>query len=145
MDLMEPYAYGQCEEFEEKYLSGYEAQVYNMPAENLAYRAEKKAETYAKSWLQDSISGYSRLETAQDTKTQEQQKTEFALLPVWVYDYQYKDKHYLFYINGQSGKIVGKAPISKERMLALTAAVFGAAGLFVGGFLSLASGLLGVL
>lgn len=137
MDLMEPYAYDMCEDFEEKYLSGYEAEVYNMTPDLVESRAKQKAEGIAENWLNDSISGYSRLETGNKNKQHELQKTEFALLPVWLYDYVYKNEHYVFYINGQSGKIVGKAPFSKERMLAMGAALFGAVTLFVSGLISI--------
>lgn len=137
MDLMEPYAYDMCENFEEKYLSGYEAEVYNMTPDLVEPRAKQKAEGIAENWLNDSISGYSRLETGVKNKQHELQKTEFALLPVWLYDYVYKNEHYVFYINGQSGKIVGKAPFSKERMFAMGAALFGAVTLFVSGLISI--------
>jgi hypothetical protein len=40
------------------------------------------------------------------------------LLPVWKYDYTYKGKEYPFYVNGQTGKLVGTAPISKAKVWA---------------------------
>lgn len=136
MDLMEPYSYNLCEDFEEKYLSGYEAEVYNMTSDLVESRAQKKADGFAERWFQDTLGGYDRTETGVKNKRHELQKTEFALLPVWLYDYVYKDQHYIFYINGQSGKIVGKAPFSKERMFSMTAALFGAVALFAAGLIS---------
>lgn len=137
MDLMEPYSYDLCEDFEEKYLSGYEAEVYNMTPDLIEPRARKKAEEIAKSWLDDSVSGYSRVEMGNKKEQIDNKKTEFALLPVWLYDYVYKNEHYPFYINGQSGKIVGKAPFSKGRMFGMGAALFGTVTLFVGGLIAL--------
>lgn len=137
MDLMEPYSYNLCEDFEEKFLSGYEAEVYNMTPDLVASRAEKKADGFAESWFQDTLSGYTRMETGEKNKRHELQKTEFALLPVWLYDYVYKNEHYIFYINGQSGKIVGKAPFSKERMFAMGAAFFGAVTMLAAGLISI--------
>lgn len=145
MDLMEPYDYQQCEGFEEKYLSGYEAEVYNMTADELEQRGQAKADYFAEQWLKDSIGGYSRFESGNRQKQHNRKGAKFALLPVWVYDYMYKQKHYLFYINGQSGKVVGQPPFSKERMFGLAAAVFGAVTLFAGGLLSFINSVLGVL
>ena len=42
----------------------------------------------------------------------------YGLLPVWKYDYSYKGKEYPFYVNGQTGKLVGIAPISKAKVWA---------------------------
>ena len=137
MDLMEPYSYDLCEDFEEKYLSGYEAEVYNMTPDLVASRAEQKADGFAEKWFQDSVGGYSRMETGTKNKQHEQKKTEFALLPVWLYDYVYQNQHYFFYINGQSGKIVGKAPFSKKRMVSMGAALFGAVTVFICGLFSI--------
>lgn len=136
MDLMEPYKYENFEDFEEKYLSGYEAEVYNMPSDLVVSRAEAKAEEIAENWLMDSISGYSHLELGGKNKKHELKDTEFALLPVWVYDYVYKKEHYLFYINGESGKIVGKVPFSKERLWGMSAALFGAVTVLIAGIIS---------
>jgi hypothetical protein len=35
---------------------------------------------------------------------------------VWKYIYHYKDKDYPFYVNGQTGKLVGTAPVSKAKI-----------------------------
>ena len=42
----------------------------------------------------------------------------YGLLPVWKYDYTYKGRDYPFYVNGQTGKLVGIAPISKAKVWA---------------------------
>lgn len=42
----------------------------------------------------------------------------YGLLPVWKYIYSYKGKEYPFYVNGQTGKLVGTAPISSKKVWA---------------------------
>ncbi|MDE6421089.1 MAG: hypothetical protein K2K87_11250, partial [Lachnospiraceae bacterium] len=44
---------------------------------------------------------------------------------VWVYEYAYGGETYTFYVNGQTGKIIGKMPISKPKAVGYTASVFG--------------------
>ena len=37
----------------------------------------------------------------------------YVLLPVWMLNLKYKDKTYLYAVNGQTGKVAGEVPISK--------------------------------
>jgi hypothetical protein len=39
-------------------------------------------------------------------------------MPVWQYVYQYKNKDYPFYVNGETGKIIGTVPLSKGKVWA---------------------------
>lgn len=41
---------------------------------------------------------------------------KYLLLPVWISNYKYNDKVYQFMVNGQTGKVFGKTPISKGRV-----------------------------
>lgn len=41
----------------------------------------------------------------------------YTLLPMWVCSYEYKQKSYNFYVNGTTGKIYGKSPVSKLKVL----------------------------
>lgn len=45
------------------------------------------------------------------------QKYKYILVPVYVGHYRYKGKLYNFYINGDTGKITGKTPISPWKVL----------------------------
>lgn len=47
------------------------------------------------------------------------------LLPVWMVYYDYNRKQYTFAMNGQTGKVVGKPPISKAKVAAWFAGIFG--------------------
>ena len=54
------------------------------------------------------------------------------LLPIWISSYQYKKKVYRFLINGETGRISGKAPVSAVRIaLAVLIACALALGLFL--------------
>ena len=37
---------------------------------------------------------------------------KYLLLPIWISNFKYKDKVYQFMVNGQTGKVSGKTPIS---------------------------------
>lgn len=42
---------------------------------------------------------------------------KYLMLPIWCSSYKYKDKIYQFVVNGQTGKVYGKTPISVGKVL----------------------------
>lgn len=130
MDLMEPYQYGKLEEFEDFYLSGFQAEMYNMGSDELENRAINKAKQDAEEIMRSSITGYTGIVNSLSNQVKiERTKENYALLPVWTYYYVYKNERYPFYINGQTGKIVGKVPISAKKVWAYGGTL--CAGLFL--------------
>ena len=120
MDLMEPYNYGLLEDFTPEFMSGFYAERYNMPANDLDERAQKKMKEDATAMLRESYSGYHSVRTVSQNIEVNNSNSCFGLLPVWKYIYTYKGQEYPFYVNGQTGKIVGEAPVSKEKVFAYT-------------------------
>ena len=37
---------------------------------------------------------------------------KYLMLPIWVSSFKYNDKIYQFMVNGQTGKVYGKTPVS---------------------------------
>lgn len=141
MDLMEPYAYGDLQDFQPKYMSGFFGEVYNQSAEELEVRAKDKVKEASEKLLQNSITGYQSVITRNKNLDLRNDGTNYALLPVWMYLYRYKDKTYRFHVNGQTGKVVGKTPVSKEKVVAYGLSVM----VYVSAIVSLAMTLLEVL
>ena len=56
-------------------------------------------------------------------------KTRYVLLPVWMLASKYKDKDYMFAMNGQTGKMVGNLPISVPRAVATFFGIMGGTAL----------------
>ena len=42
---------------------------------------------------------------------------KYILVPVWISSFKYKEKTYQFAVNGQTGKVGGKAPVSALRVI----------------------------
>lgn len=120
MDLVEPFNYGQMVEFNPKYVSGFYAEKYNMPADAVENRARKKMTDDADQLLKDSYNGYSSIKVKQRNLQLRDSRSDYGLLPVWKYIYTYKEKEYPFYMNGQTGKIVGSPPISYKKLWVYT-------------------------
>lgn len=70
--------------------------------------------------LQQSYSGYNSVSTVRQEVQVRDSDAEYGLLPVWKYLYTYDGKEYPFYVNGQTGRIVGEAPVSKKKVWAYT-------------------------
>lgn len=141
MDLMEPYNYGELISHDNKYLSGFEAETYNMTPDQAAPRAQEKADKANHGWVAKTTDGYATLTGERMNSRNKQTASRFALMPVWIYEYRFQGKNYKFYVNGQTGKCVGTAPRSAKKAIGLTALTFAASMAGIGG-LSL---LLGVL
>ncbi len=69
---------------------------------------------------------------------------KYLLLPIWISSFRYRDKVYHFMVNGQTGKVGGKAPISPWRVLIAiliaAALLLGLYALFSGGDVSMNGG-----
>lgn len=125
MDLLEPYDYTALQKFEEKYMSGFLGEVYSEDGETLKKRAETKADNDAKTILRDSAKGYSTLTNESFNINLTGKDRKYALLPVWVYDFQYQGKTYHFHVNGETGKVIGSVPVNKAKVWGYGATVFG--------------------
>ncbi len=118
MDLLEPYQYQEMVDFQPQYMSGFLGEKYNMSSKDVEFRARSKMSESAETYLKQSISGYVKLAHRNKEIRVGEQQAQYVLLPVWKYIYKYREELYPFYINGQTGKIIGKVPISRAKVFA---------------------------
>lgn len=118
MDLLEPFDEKALEKFQKKYMSGFQAEIYSEGLMDLEPRAQEKARRDAEELLRESLSGYTTLNAERKHLNLQRQTANYALLPVWVYHYHYHGQRYTYYVNGQSGKILGKTPVSRGKVFA---------------------------
>lgn len=116
MDLIEPYDYQKLMEFDPKYLSGFFGEMYNSTPENFAYRAERKVSDSARGIIRNSLRGYSTVRTIDENTTLSKGRIDYTLLPVWLYVYKFRGKEYRYFINGESGKVIGKMPVAISKI-----------------------------
>ncbi|WAA12850.1 TFIIB-type zinc ribbon-containing protein [Fervidibacillus halotolerans] len=128
MDRLEPYPYNQLKDFKTPYLAGFIAEKYNFNDDELLPRAKTKIERFLDSYIQSTVSGYSSFMPEEKNIDSLKKKSYYVLLPVWMVTYNYKQKDYIFAMNGQTGKVVGKPPISTGKMAGW---FFGVAGVTV--------------
>lgn len=125
MDLIAPFNYGQMESFKPEYMSGFYGEKYNMTSDLVESRAHERMRADAEKLLKESISGYATVSSGNKNVRVMNSDAEYGLLPLWKYNYQYNGQTYPFYVNGQTGKIVGMPPISKKKVWAYTGTIWG--------------------
>ena len=117
MDKLEPYHYDNLKDFKTPYLAGYIAEKYNYDEKNLLPRAKSKIENYIESYIRSTIIGYSTVNFKNKRIDTRQEHAYYTLLPVWMVYYDYNQSEYIFAMNGQTGKVVGKPPISRGKVV----------------------------
>lgn len=123
MDKIEPFSFHQLKEFKMPYLAGYLAEKYNYDDKQLLPRCLKRVNEYAENYLRSTINGYTSVIYNRKDIRLRQVNAHYTLLPVWMVCYDYKDSEHTFAMNGQTGKIVGKPPLSKQKMAAWFAGI----------------------
>ncbi|MBT2572588.1 TFIIB-type zinc ribbon-containing protein [Bacillus sp. ISL-51] len=131
MDKLEPYSYSELKEFNTAYLAGYIAEKYNYTDDDLFPRAKDKISHYIDSYVRSTFSGYTTVDITDEDIHTNKLNSFYVLLPVWMVSYDYERTEHIFAMNGQTGKVVGKPPISSGKV----AAWFG--GITAGTFLAL--------
>lgn len=117
---IEPFRTEENKGYKPEYLAGFAAERYSIGLDSAWGIARKSI----KSKLEKSVSKKIRREQNADKigkislSTQYYDVTyKYLLLPVWLSTFKYQDKVYQFMVNGQTGKISGKTPISVYRVL----------------------------
>ncbi|MBC3517135.1 hypothetical protein H8K20_12115 [Neobittarella massiliensis] len=123
MDGMEPFDFGQLKPFSMAYLSGYLAERYDEDAQQLYPRVRDRVTSTSQQLLKDTIMGYAAVQVSSANTQIKQIHADYVMLPVWMLNTRYKGETYTFAMNGQTGKMVGRLPLSKKRMLAWFAGV----------------------
>jgi hypothetical protein len=116
MDAIEPFDYNQMKDFHTTYLAGYVAEKYDVDEEKSKERAAKRIKKSVEKEFERSVTGYDSVEVESSSVSVKGGKTSYALFPVWTLNTKYKNENYLFAMNGESGRIVGKLPIDSSKI-----------------------------
>ncbi len=114
MESIEPFDFSEAVDFQTAYLAGYLADKYDVTAEQSIDRANTRIKTSTEDTFASTIDPtYATKTVEQSNISLSNSKAKYALYPVWLLNTTYKDKHYLFAMNGQTGKFVGDLPLDK--------------------------------
>lgn len=126
MDRLEPYKYDQLKDFKTPYLAGYVAEKYSYDKKELLPRAKSKINRFIDAYIRSTISGYASVQYKNKNIRTKERKSYYTLLPVWIVSYDYEQSEHNFVMNGQTGKVVGKPPISAAKVAMWYSGIAGA-------------------
>lgn len=120
-----PYNLQELVNFDASYLSGWSADVYEIDV----HKGYDKAESIMHDRIHAACADLCTIDTYRDLEVStvfSQQTYKHILLPIWLCSYRYKEKTYHFIVNGQTGKISGKKPVSLGKVVLAILAVIAA-------------------
>ena len=131
MEAIEPYDSEKSEQFTTAYLSGYQAQRYDVEAEQCKPRANERIKKSVVATMNATVMGYSTFVPVNTQIRLQHGGVRQVLMPVWMLNTKWQDKTYTFAMNAQTGRFIGDLPVDKGKfwlwLLGLTLGI-GAAG-----------------
>ena len=124
MNTIEPFDYKGLKEYNHAYLSGFLAEKYDVATESAFKTAVSRIEESSKNTVKNSCMGYSNVNIKTNNMRPVAKTEEYILLPVWMVNVKYKDKMYLFAMNGQTGEFVGNIPLDVKKTIIYAVAIF---------------------
>ena len=116
---LEPFDTARNQAYKPEYVAGFAAERYSIGLKE----AWEKAKGRIQAWLEQKVEDKIRQEHHAHQARVEQMSTlysdikyKYLLLPVWISAFSYKGKVYHFFVNGETGKVAGKTPVSGLRV-----------------------------
>ena len=124
MDAIEPFDYNHLEDFNPAFMAGFYAEEKNESSDDNFERAHERAtDTMHKCILHEAGNYQTKRIVSYDDNTNDY-KSNYVMLPVWLFSTEYKNKKYTFAINGDTGHISGKLPIDANKLIYSLLAAF---------------------
>lgn len=110
MESIEPYDTKDMVPFKKAYLSGYLADRYDVDRNVSCQTAYSRMKNSTMSELHNTMAGYAGMEREAHNIAIKNSKYWYVLYPVWILNTTWRGEHYIFAMNGQTGKLVGDLP-----------------------------------
>lgn len=123
---LEPYRTAENKAYKPEYVAGFAAERYALGIKDAWEVAKDNIRYKLKRNIEDKIEGENhadRVRNLQINTIFSHMTYKYLLLPVWISSYKYKDKVYQFMVNGQTGKVSGKTPLSIPKIIITVVAV----------------------
>lgn len=123
---IDPFDLEQLKPFDESYLSGFYADMFNGSEAQMEYAVWKRCEA----WFNENMKKSCSLGESDKVFIEESQPKvkilshEYALMPIYFYTFSYKNSFYTIIVNGQTGKEAGTLPFNIQKLIFCYIAVF---------------------
>ena len=127
MDSLEPFDMSEMKPFNPAYLAGFYTQRWDDSARDNDVRSKNRARASLRSEGIRRAGYFTRTFVENENYAWANNQTESVMVPVWMLYTEYKGKNYVFGMNGQTGKLIGKIPKSYGRLFGIGLGVFAVA------------------
>ncbi len=111
VNKLEPWDFENLAPFDDRYLSGFRTETYQIDLKNGFELAKKFMEPGIRALVRQDIGGDEQ--QIYSLNTQYSNVTfKHLLLPIWISAYRFKNKVYRFLVNGRTGEVQGERPYS---------------------------------
>jgi hypothetical protein len=114
LDKLTPWKLNMLAKFDERYLSGFRSETYQLDPENGLLKAIEQTVEEINSTIRNDIGGDEQRINNTDTDYQNK-AIKYIMLPVWVSAYNYNNKVYQFTVNASTGEVIGQRPLKRHQ------------------------------
>ncbi len=117
---LEPFETAKNVPYKPEYVAGFAAERYSVGLKAAWEKAKKSISNKIHSNISSKIRSQYNADHVKDLKvatTYSKITYKYLMLPIWVSSFKYNDKVYQFMVNGQTGKVYGKTPVSVWKVL----------------------------
>lgn len=111
VDRLEPWDLDNLSGYDDKFLSGFKAESYQVDVKDGFDKAKDKMKVIIEGHIRRDIGGDHQRISTMDTNYSNI-TFKHILLPIWLSAYQYNKKVYRFMVNGRTGQVTGERPYS---------------------------------
>ena len=125
MSKIEPFDTASGKVYKPEYIAGFVAERYSVGLNEAWNRGRTKVNDIFEDNIKDYIKRSKNANYVDSLKMSTDYKNvkyKYLMLPVWMSSFRYKEKIYNFMVNGQTGKVGGKTPVSAWKV-ALSVAI----------------------
>ena len=129
MEAVEPFNTDETAAFNPAYISGYQAERYDLGADKCQTRAAERIRQSVTRIFRSEVKGYATVIPDHTRVDLTQSRSRNVLMPVWILNNSWKGKKYTFAMNGQTGRIIGDLPMDPGKTTLLGLGLFLGLGL----------------
>jgi len=115
IDKIEPFQLNGLLDYKTEYLSGFLAERYSIPLKEGWNDAKNSIDAGITNGIHGQVYG-DVVNIVSVSTTYDNITYKHILVPIWISSFQFNNKVYRFLVNGQTGKVSGKSPISAVKV-----------------------------
>ena len=132
LDGILPYPSDSLQDFSMPYLSGFLAKKRDIEKDEVREAVKARMASYSQTLLRDTVQGYTTVSPAPVRLVTKQIHWDYTLMPIWLLNYTRRGKTYTYAMNGYTGKVYGRVPVSGKKLAILGAIVGVVSGILAG-------------